>query len=120
MNKPRILVVDDNEDVRHVLRCLLEPMGCEILEAGSAEEALEVLSETTPDVAMLDIVLPGKSGLEVTREIRLLDSAVPIIVVATEPDRRRAPDAADVQVSDYLVKPFTAETLRENLEKHGC
>ena len=64
--------------------------------------------------------MPGKTGLEVVQEIRTQDAKVPIVMVTTEAEKSRVLQAIQAGVSDYLVKPFTAETLREKLQKHGC
>jgi len=58
--------------------------------------------------------------LEVIQEIRAQDSKVPIIMITTEAEKSRVMQAIQAGVSDYLVKPFTADTLREKLTKHGC
>ena len=69
---------------------------------------------------LTDWNMPNKSGLEVIQEIRQQDANVPIIMVTTEAEKSRVVQAIQAGVSDYLVKPFTADTLREKLEKHGC
>jgi DNA-binding NtrC family response regulator len=108
MNKPRILVVDDNENVRHVLRDLLELKGCEILEAGSAEDALKILSKTTADVAMVDIVLPGKSGLELLEDLQQRYPDCRIIMITGHGSAEVAVGAIGSGAFDYLEKPFPA------------
>ena len=111
MNKPRVLVVDDNEGARHVLRTLLEGKGCEILEAGSAEEALEILSKMTPDVAMLDIVLPGRSGLELLNDVQRQWPEIPIVMITSHGSADGTVSAIGSGAFDYLEKPFP--TLQE-------
>ena len=64
--------------------------------------------------------MPGKNGLEVVQEIRALDKDVKVIMVTTEAEKDRVLEAIQAGVSDYLVKPFTADALREKLAKHGC
>ena len=71
------------------------------------------------DLVLTDWNMPGKNGLEVVAEIRAMDADVPIIMVTTEAEKGRVMQAIQAGVSDYLVKPFTADTLREKLEKHG-
>jgi len=58
--------------------------------------------------------------LEVLQGIRAQDTSIPVIMVTTEAEKNRVLEAIQAGVSDYLVKPFTADTLREKLEKHGC
>jgi two-component system chemotaxis response regulator CheY len=72
------------------------------------------------DLVLTDWNMPAKSGLEVIQEIRAMNKTVPIIMVTTEAEKSRVLEAIQAGVSDYLIKPFTADTLREKLEKHGC
>ena len=66
------------------------------------------------------VVHPGKNGLEVVQAIREIDKDVTIMMVTTEGEKARVIEAIQAGVNDYLVKPFTAEMLRDKLEKHGC
>ncbi|MEN0111677.1 MAG: response regulator, partial [Planctomycetota bacterium] len=72
------------------------------------------------DLVLTDWNMPRKSGLDVIKEVRKQDTDVTIIMVTTEAEKARVLEAIQAGVSDYLVKPFTADTLREKLEKHGC
>jgi two-component system chemotaxis response regulator CheY len=90
------------------------------VEAADGEEALKAFKPGDFDLVLTDWNMPGKNGLEVIQEIRKQDAKVPIIMVTTEADKSRVLQAIQAGVSDYLVKPFTADTLREKLEKHGC
>jgi two-component system KDP operon response regulator KdpE len=110
MNSATILVVDDEPQIRRVMRTNLTSQGYMVLEARSGEEALETLRSERPDLVLLDINMPGISGLETCKEIRS-NSDVPIIMLTvrnTEKDKVRALDAG---ADDYVVKPFGAEEL---------
>ncbi len=110
MNSATILVVDDEPQIRRVMRTSLTSEGYAVLEARSGEEALETLRRERPDLVLLDINMPGISGLETCREIRS-NSDVPIIMLTvrnTEKDKVRALDAG---ADDYVVKPFGAGEL---------
>ena len=110
MNSATILVVDDEPQIRRVMRTSLASQGYMVLEARSGEEALETLRSERPDLVLLDINMPGISGLETCKEIRS-NSDVPIIILTvrnTEKDKVRALDAG---ADDYVVKPFGAEEL---------
>lgn len=110
MNSATILVVDDEPQIRRVMRTSLTGEGYTVLEARSGEEALETLRSEHPDLVLLDINMPGISGLETCREIRS-NSDVPIIMLTvrnTEKDKVRALDAG---ADDYVVKPFGVEEL---------
>ena len=71
------------------------------------------------DLVLTDWNMPNKSGLEVIKEIRADNKQVPIIMVTTEAEKSRVIEAVEAGVTDYLVKPFSADTLRQKLEKHG-
>jgi len=90
------------------------------VEAADGDEAIKLFSPGEFDLVLTDWNMPGKNGLEVITEVRKQDQKVPIIMVTTEAEKSRVLEAIQAGVSDYLVKPFTADTLREKLEKHGC
>src|SRR6266404_2498089 len=121
-NSAKILVVDDEPQIRRVLRTALVAGGYTVQDVRSGEEALETLREERPDLAIVDINLPGMSGFEVCREIRET-SEVPIIMLSvrnSEGDKVRALDAG---ADDYVVKPFSTQELlarvRANLRRHA-
>jgi two-component system chemotaxis response regulator CheY len=89
-------------------------------EAADGAEALALFKPGDFDLVLTDWNMPGKTGLEVVQEIRAQDANVPIIMITTEAEKGRVMQAIQAGVSDYLVKPFTADTLREKLDKHGC
>jgi two-component system KDP operon response regulator KdpE len=105
-----ILAVDDEPQIRRVLRATLSAQGYTIVEAKSGEEALEVIRKERIDLILLDMNLPGISGVETCREIRA-GSDTPIIMLTvrnTEEDKVKALDAG---ADDYVVKPFGSEEL---------
>lgn len=106
MDAPRILVVDDEETIRHVLTRLLERRGCSVVDAGSAEAALERLQFENPDVAMLDIVLPGMNGLRLAKEIRTRRPDCEIIIMTSRSSVDTAVEAIRQGAFDYISKPF--------------
>jgi two-component system chemotaxis response regulator CheY len=117
----RVLVADDSSTMRRIIVRSLRAVGVtETAEAADGSEALAAFQPGEFDMVLTDWNMPGKTGLEVVREIRAQDTSVPIIMVTTEAERGRVIEAIQAGVSDYLVKPFTADMLREKLEKHGC
>ena len=117
----RLLVVDDSSTMRKIILRSLQAVGVpSAVEAADGIEAVNLFKPGEFDLVLTDWNMPGKNGLEVITEIRALDANVPIIMVTTEAERGRVLQAIQAGVSDYLVKPFTPETLREKLEKHGC
>jgi len=104
--KPRILVVDDEASVRHVLRSVLELRGCHVCEAGSAEEALRLLPQASPEVAIVDIILPGKSGLALLDEIMSRRPDCRVIVITSHSSPETAGQLERLGADDFLEKPF--------------
>jgi len=106
----KILIVDDAQQVRRVLRTTLSAEGYTIFEAGTGEEALESIRESTPDAILLDVNMPGMGGLEACREIRRsLD--VPILMLTVRNSERDKVLALDAGADDYVVKPFGMQEL---------
>jgi two-component system chemotaxis response regulator CheY len=89
-----------------------------VTEAADGSQAVALFQPGKFDLVLTDWNMPGKTGLEVTREIRAQDAAVPIIMITTEAEKSRVMQAIQAGVTDYLVKPFTPETLRAKLDKH--
>lgn len=105
-----ILAVDDEPQIRRVLRTTLSAQGYTILEAKSGEEALETIRRERVDLVLLDVNLPGISGLETCREIRA-SSDVPIIMLTVRNAEADKVQALDAGADDYVVKPFGSEEL---------
>jgi two-component system KDP operon response regulator KdpE len=110
MNSATILVVDDEPQIRRVMRASLAAHGYTILEARSGEAALEILREKRPDLILLDVNMPGMDGLETCREIRH-GSSVPIIMLTVRSAERDKVLALDAGADDYVVKPFGIQEL---------
>ncbi|UUO08761.1 MULTISPECIES: response regulator [Blastopirellula] len=117
----RVLVADDSSTMRKIILRSLQAVGVpNATEAADGDEALKIFKPGDFDLVLTDWNMPGKNGLEVVQEIRKIDKDVKIMMVTTEAEKTRVLEAIQAGVSDYLVKPFTADTLREKLEKHGC
>jgi len=121
MSDTRVLVADDSSTMRKIILRSLSAVGVtNVVEAADGDEAVNLFNAGEFDVVLTDWNMPGKSGLEVVQEIRATNKDVPIVMVTTEAEKSRVVEAIQAGVSDYLVKPFTSETLREKLEKFGC
>ena len=115
----RVLVADDSGTMRKIILRSLSAIGIpSAVEAADGNEAVQIFMPGHFDLVLTDWNMPGKTGLEVTREIRAQDPEVPIIMITTEAEKCRVVEAIQAGVSDYLVKPFTPDTLREKLDKH--
>lgn len=110
MTSAKILVVDDAQQVRRVLRTALSAEGYTIYEAGNGEEALNSLRESPPDIVLLDVNMPVMDGLETCREIRRT-SDVPIVMLTVRNAEKDKVLALDAGADDYVVKPFGMQEL---------
>src|SRR5438309_8385285 len=106
----RILVVDDEPQIRRSLQVNLEGKGYAVVTAESAEQALQATANRVPDVIVLDLLMPGMDGMELTRKIRE-QSTVPIIVLSAIGDERKKVEALELGADDYVTKPFSTEEL---------
>jgi two-component system KDP operon response regulator KdpE len=100
-----ILVVDDEREIVRALKRSLSAHGFTVITASNGEEAIEMFSEQRPDLMLLDLLLPGISGLEVCRRVRKI-SNVPIIVLSVKDAEHDKVEALDLGADDYVAKPF--------------
>jgi two-component system, OmpR family, KDP operon response regulator KdpE len=110
MSSGNILVVDDEPQIRRVMRMALSSQGFEVIEARSGEEGLEKFREHLPDLVLLDLNMPGIGGLETCRSIRI-GSEVPIIVLTVRSKEEEKVEALDAGADDYVTKPFGMKEL---------
>jgi DNA-binding response OmpR family regulator len=113
--KARVLVVDDNEDIRMLLRELLQRAGFEVLEEGNGRSALRAFHASRPDLVLLDVAMPELSGWETLERIREL-SDVPVLMLTAkdaEADRVRGLRSG---ADDYVTKPFARDELLARVE----
>ena len=108
---PRVLVVDDETGVRESLRMLLKE-DCEVVTADGAEAGLRALSEMPADLVLLDLVMPGKSGLAMLAELKERGDAPPVVVLTATKTVATAVEAMKLGAADYVTKPFEIEALR--------
>jgi two-component system response regulator MprA len=112
MSEPtRILVVDDDAKIRTVVRRGLAYEGYRVVEAGSGEEGLDKAREHLPDLVILDVMMPGMDGLEVTRRLRSSGDELAILMLTARDDVKDRVEGLENGADDYLVKPFSFEEL---------
>ena len=112
--KPLILVVDDAEINRMMLQGLIESLGYDSVSAENGAEALEIIRSNTPDLVLLDIVMPVMDGYEVLKSLKT-DSDfrnIPVIVVSSLDEMKSMVRCVELGAEDYLAKPFDATLLR--------
>ncbi len=116
-----ILVVDDEPIVRESIRDWLKNAGYEVATAETGEEALEMMKKQDFGVVVLDVRLPGKTGLRVLREIKAVKPGIKSIIITAYPTEEFAEEAKLLGAVDYLVKPIAPDDLerliRETLQK---
>ena len=113
----RVLIVDDEKNMRWVLGQALSGDGYEVLEAADGVEALSIVSDQEPDVMVLDHRMPGKDGMEVLRTVRSKDLQFPIIMLTAHGNVATAVEAMKAGASEYLTKPFDLEELKLAIDK---
>jgi putative two-component system response regulator len=111
--KGTLIVIDDDEQIRSLIVRLVKPMGHSVLEAGSAEEAHEKLLAVAPDLVLLDMQLPGRSGHELLAEIRAdpRTRLVPVVMITGVATHETKLKAIQAGVTDFIAKPFSPEEL---------
>lgn len=106
----RVLLIDDDERHSALLKRYLERFGIELICAGSAEEGLPLIKSEQPDLLLLDVMLPGKDGFEICREIRRR-SQLPVIMLTARDDVIDRVSGLELGADDYITKPFEPREL---------
>jgi excisionase family DNA binding protein len=116
---PVVLIVDDDERVREYVRVNLEMEGYSVREAGSADEGLEVLEEVSPDLVLLDVMMPEVDGWEMLRRVRERHGidAIPVVMFSGKVDEGTAGEAAARGAQGFLGKPFDPQQLIEHAKQ---
>ena len=107
----RILIVDDDKDLRFNLSCILKEEGHEVIAASDGKQALNAIAENVPDLVLLDVRLPGIDGVELLEEMKKIEKNLPIIMLTAYSDVKSAVKAMKLGAFDYITKPFDNEEL---------
>jgi len=116
----KILIVDDFATMRRIMKNILKQIGfSNIIEADDGTTAMEELKKTTVDLIISDWNMPKMTGLDLLKKVRGDDAFkdVPFLMVTAEAQKQNVIDAVQAGVTNYVVKPFTAEAISEKLEK---
>jgi DNA-binding response OmpR family regulator len=115
-----VLVAEDHEDTRQLLRTILEKRGFTVVEAGDGFEAVDAAERERPDLILMDGGLPLLDGVAVTRRLRGVPalSAVPIVFLSGHAGQQHQRVALEAGCDDYIVKPFDIERLDTVLTRH--
>jgi signal transduction histidine kinase/DNA-binding response OmpR family regulator len=106
MDAESILIVDDESSIREVLRSILQDAGCRTLDAGTAEEGLELMNDAAISVAMIDLKLPGMGGIDLLGEIKRRSPSTEVIIMTSYASLETAIEAIRREAYDYIQKPF--------------
>jgi two-component system, OmpR family, response regulator len=108
---PQVLVVDDEPNIRELVQVALKFHGCSVTTAGSGREALRQVAATTPDLIVLDVVMPDMDGFEVCRRLRAAGNEVPVIFLTARDTSSDTVTGLAIGGDDYVTKPFSVEAL---------
>jgi DNA-binding NtrC family response regulator len=109
---PTLLAIDDQDSVLHALRRVFQNSGLTLVTAGTGAEGLEIVRRESPDVVLVDLMLPDQSGLDVFHQIREFDRRIPVIFITGEGSSDSAIDAIRHGAFDYVLKPLEVGVLR--------
>ena len=113
-----VLVADDDPDILALVRFRLERDGYEVLSAPDGETALDLALARTPDLALLDVMMPRLDGYEVTRRLREHGptTTIPIILLTARVQEPDAECGFEAGADDYVTKPFSPQALGESVQ----
>ncbi len=112
----KILLVDDSRTIRNIQKNVLSQLGFnDVMEAADGVEALKQIAACKPELCLIDWNMPNMDGITLVRKIRETDKSTPLIMVTTEAEKSRVLEAIKAGVNNYVIKPFTAETLSEKI-----
>ncbi len=114
--KPKILIVDDEERFRTTMCKLLTVRGLEVSTIGEGKEALNELREKSYDVIILDVRMPGMTGIQVMTELRKLDPFIEVIIMTGYASVDTAKKIMELGAYDYMLKPYNVEELMDKIE----
>src|SRR6476620_2600257 len=111
--RPVLLIADDDEDVQRLLTLFVRPLDCEVLTARDGEEALAIAQARLPNVVLLDVMMPKRSGWEVCQALKSIQrtSKIAVVLVTGRGDVKDRLTGLQVGADDYLVKPFNRDEV---------
>jgi DNA-binding response OmpR family regulator len=118
-DEPRtVLVADDDEDILQLVSFRLERAGYTVVTAADGQQALAAARQHQPDLAVLDVMMPGLNGYEVTRQLRAdpATAAIPVILLTARVQEADVSRGFEAGADDYLRKPFSPQELRSRVQ----
>jgi len=116
--RPLVLVADDDDDIRALVGFRLERAGYEVVTAADGEQALSLARERAPDLAVLDMMMPKLTGLDVTRQLRANEATkgIPVILLTARVQEADIARGVEAGADDYVKKPFSPQDLRDRVQ----
>jgi CheY-like chemotaxis protein len=116
----KILIVDDSRNIRKLLSVVLKNGKHVIIESGDGNDALEKARKEKPDLILLDVIIPGKDGIRVCREIKAdrRTKDIPVIVITSDTSHETRQKAISSGAAAFITKPFEPKDIREAVKKH--
>ena len=113
MAKTSILIIEDEEDIRELVKYNLQRENFDVLEAESGEEGLKLVERVMPDLVLLDLMLPGKDGLEICRILKRNSRTqnIPVVMMTARGEESDIITGLELGADDYVVKPFSPKVL---------
>ena len=112
----KVLVVDDEAIVLKSCRMVLEAEGCEVIAAGSVDEALAILDRQIPELLLIDVKMPVHNGMYLMRRVKEKRPGIPIIVMSGYATSETIKEAEDLGAATFLPKPFTPDELADTIK----
>jgi len=116
VDKKRILLVDDEEGIQLLYREEFEDEGYDVVSAYNGDEAIEIFTQTPPDLVILDINMPGMSGIEVLRRMKEINTDLPVILSSAYQEYKQ--DFGSWASEEYIVKSANMDELKQAVKKH--
>ena len=117
-SRPVVLVAEDDPDILQLVAFRLERAGYEVIQATDGEEALRLVTERQPDLAVLDVMMPKVTGYDVTRQIRenQATTKIPVILLTARVQEADVARGFEAGADDYIKKPFSPQELRSRVQ----
>ena len=116
----KLLIVDDSAFMRNMIKNILKSGNHEIREAANADEAIKVYQEFKPNIVFLDIILPGKNGVEILKEIKGIDNSAKVVMCTSVGGQQKIIDeAVQSGAADIITKPFKEEDISKIVTNSG-
>ena len=118
MASPKIIIVDDNDLIRTLLRGILRAEDCEIIgEARNGTLALELIEKSKPDIVLLDVLMPEMDGLETLQNIKQQYPEIIVVMITGSPSKDNVKESIEGGASGFIVKPFNSAKVLETLKR---